>query len=116
MRFTETHHSQGPQADRLRFVVDGFRKGSTHPTILIFATLRPFLMTGIDLHRPEIVVADILERNRHDFRHRIDRHVSKELQSVAGREVVILIGATALLVNGLRTEGIVEFLWRPGSG
>jgi len=35
MRFAETHHRLGPRLDAFRAAVDGFRKGSTHPTILI---------------------------------------------------------------------------------
>src|SRR4051812_10465056 len=69
----------------------------------------------MDLHRPEVIVANILERNRHDLRHSIDSNVPKELQPKARCKVVVLIDAAAFLVNRTRPKRVVEMLRGPGS-
>src|SRR5262249_23793435 len=77
---------------------------------------RPFFHPWLDLGRPEIVVADVLERDGHDLARSVDRHMAEELQPEAGRQVVALCAAAPLLEDRARTEGVVERLRSPGAG
>ena len=45
----------------------------------------PFLHPRLDLGRPEIVIANVLERDGHDLARSVDRHMAEELQPEAGR-------------------------------
>jgi len=45
----------------------------------------------LDIDRPEIAVADILQGHRHDLRPAVNIDAAEELQPETGREVVALL-------------------------
>src|SRR3954451_15654625 len=77
---------------------------------------RPQLRPGLDPGRPEIVVIDVLQGDRHHLGHAVDGDMAKELQAKAGCEVLTLFLAAALVIDSAWSEGVVELLRRPGAG
>src|SRR5215475_9376076 len=67
-------------------------------------------------NRPQVSVADVLQRHRHDLARAVDGDVAEELQAETGREIFALRAAAAVLIAGLRAERVVERPRAPGSG
>src|SRR5713226_10316026 len=74
---------------------------------------RPRVRPRLDIDRPEILVADILQRHRHDFRLAVDLDAAEELQSETRGEIFALLRAAAFLKHRLRTERIIQLAGTP---
>src|SRR5215475_2995648 len=78
--------------------------------------LPPSIWPRQDIDRPEVAVVDVFQGHRHHARLAVDINTAEELQAGAGREVLALLRAAALLVNRGWPKRVVELSRSPAAG
>src|SRR5262249_38688787 len=77
---------------------------------------RPALHPWHDPRRPEVLVLDVLESDRHHLACAVDLHLPEELQPEARRKIIGLFAAASFLEYRAWAKSVVERLRPPGAG